>query len=119
LKPHLDLGRIMPAAALIGAALVAAPAHAQDGEPKWFARAGLSGLDLEDKLKLDFGGSPVPGADLSTKTHYTPSVQIGRFIARDLRDFALRAVSRPHRHPGQGALAAVRKLAETTTARRP
>jgi outer membrane protein len=114
LKPKLDLGRVLPAAALIGAACVAAPAHAQDGEPKWFARAGVSGLDLEDKLKLSFAGSPVPGADLSTKTHYTPSLQIGRFVGHA---FAISFTGGVPPHidiQGKGALEPFGKLAETT-----
>ena len=96
------------------AAFAAAPALAQDGEPKWFARAGLTGLDLVDKLQLDFAGSPVPGAGLSTKTHYTPTVQIGRFVGRDFAVSFTGGIP-PHIDiQGEGALEPFGKLAETT-----
>ena len=75
-----QIRRTLAAAALVGAALAASPASAQADEPKWFARAGVIALDLEDELELSLAGTPVPGADLSTKTHYTPTFQIGRFI---------------------------------------
>lgn len=114
MKPQLDLGRAIRAAALAAAAFAAAPALAQEAEPKWFARAGVTGLDLVDKLQLEFAGAPVPGADLSTKTHYTPTVQIGRFIGRN---FAISFTGGLPPHidiQGKGALEPFGKLAETT-----
>ena len=108
------LSRPLLAAALAGAAFASPPALAQDGEPKWFARAGVTGLDLADKLQLQFAGAPVPGADLSTKTHFTPTVQIGRFVGRDFA-IAFTGGLPPHIDiQGKGALAPFGKLAETT-----
>jgi outer membrane protein len=104
----------MLAAALTCAVLAPSPALAQDGEPKWFARAGVTGLDLADKLQLQFAGAPVPGADLSTKTHYTPTVQIGRFVGRNFAVSFTGGIP-PHIDiQGKGALAPFGKLAETT-----
>jgi outer membrane protein len=114
LTPAADFRRSILAAALAGAPLAASPASAQDGEPKWFARAGVTGLDLADKLQLEFAGSPVPGADLSTKTHFTPTVQVGRFIGRN---FAISFTGGIPPHidiQGKGALEPFGKLAETT-----
>lgn len=114
MKPRADFRRAFVTAALTGAALAASPAAAQDGEPKWFARAGVIGLDLADELELEFGGAPVPGADLSTKTHFTPTFQIGRFIGRN---FAISFTGGIPPHidiQGKGALEPFGKLAETT-----
>lgn len=95
-------------------AFVASPALAQDSEPKWIVRAGVSGLDLADQLQLQFAGAPVPGADLSTKTHFTPTVQIARRVGRDFA-IAFTGGIPPHIDiQGKGALAPFGKLAETT-----
>ena len=110
----IDLRRGILAAALIGAAVAPAPALAQDAEPKWIVRAGGSGIDLADGLELEFAGTPVPGADLSTKTHFTPSVQIARRVGRDFA-LAFTGGIPPHINiQGKGALAPFGKLAETT-----
>ena len=71
---------------LIGACVApfihAAPALAADGEADWFIRPGITALDLADNVEsLTAGGAIVPGADMSTETHFTPTVQVGRFIA--------------------------------------
>jgi outer membrane protein len=114
LKQKLVPGQVILAAALTGAALASSPASAQGQEPKWFARAGVTALGLDDKLKLEFGGAPVPGADLATKTHYTPTIQIGRFVGRNLAVSFTGGIP-PHIDiQGKGALAPFGKLAETT-----
>ena len=108
------LRRPLLAAAAAGSVLASSPALAQDREPKWFARAGVSALDLADELELEFAGAPVPGADLSTKTHFTPSVQIGRLVGRDFA-IAFTGGLPPHiDNKGKGALEPFGKLAETT-----
>ncbi|WP_294392594.1 OmpW family outer membrane protein [uncultured Sphingomonas sp.] len=66
--------------------------HADDGalEPigtdttKWTVRAGLTSLTLADRVDLSVGGAHYPGADLSTFEHWTPTVQIGRFLTRNV-----------------------------------
>ncbi len=114
MKHAADLRRAILAAALAGAAIAPAPATAQDGEPKWFGRAGLIGLDLADELELEFGGAPVPGAGMSTKTHYTPTFQIGRVIGRNFAVSFTGGIP-PHIDiQGRGALEPFGKLAETT-----
>jgi outer membrane protein len=115
LKRAADLRRpAVLAAALTGAAFAALPASAQDREPKWFARAGVIGLDLADELELEFAGSPVPGADISTKTHYTPTVQVGRFIGRNFALSFTGGIPPQIDIQGKGALEPFGKLAETT-----
>lgn len=47
---------------------------------KWTVRGGLTTLTLADKVALNVGGAPYPGAGLSTYEHQTVSVQIGRFL---------------------------------------
>lgn len=48
----------------------------------WTIRAGLTSLTLADRVDLSVGGAPYPGADLSTFEHWTPTIQVGRFITR-------------------------------------
>jgi outer membrane protein len=96
------------------AAGLAAPAHATTSEPKWFVRAGVTALDLRDKVKLSAAGTDVPGSALHTKIHFTPSVQVGRFLTEH---FALAATVGipPHiKIYGRGTLEPYGKLAETT-----
>lgn len=114
MKRQADFRPAILAAALTGAALSASPAFAQESEPKWFARAGVIGLDLADELELEFGGQPVPGADLSTKTHYTPTFQIGRFIGRNFAVSFTGGIPPEIAIQGKGALEPFGKLAETT-----
>lgn len=47
---------------------------------RWTIRAGVTGLSLADRIDLSVGGQPFAGADLSTREHYTASVQIGYFL---------------------------------------
>ena len=102
------------AATMLAAALPAAPAAAQAGDSKWFARVGVTQLTLADGLDLSFGGAPVPGADLETKSHYTPTIQAGRFIGDHLA-VSLTVGLPPHIEiQGSGALQPFGKLAETT-----
>lgn len=108
------ISRTLLAASAFGAALAATPAAAQQGEPKWFARAGVTRLELRDSLDLNFAGAPVPGADLNTKAHYTPTVQAGRFLGDHLAA-SLTVGLPPHiKIDGRGALAPYGRLAETT-----
>jgi outer membrane protein len=102
------------AGSLFGALVAATPAAAQESEAQWFARVGVTQLTLADGLDLTFGGAPVPGADLNTKSHYTPTIQAGRFIGRNFA-VSLTVGIPPHIEiQGRGALAPFGKLAETT-----
>ena len=51
---------------------------------KWTIRAGLTSLSLADKVNLSVAGAPYPGAGLSTYEHWTPTVQIGRFLTKNV-----------------------------------
>lgn len=107
------LGGYAAAAALI-ASLATAPAAAQDGERKWFARGGLIALSLRDKLDLTFAGQPVPGAGMNTKTHFTPVVQIGRRIGDDFAIAFTGGIPPKIKIEGRGALEPFGELAGTT-----
>ncbi len=91
-----------------------APAAAQAAESEWFVRAGVTQLTLADEIDLTFAGNPVPGAALETKSHYTPTIQAGRFIGENLA-VSLTVGLPPHIEiEGRGALEPFGKLAETT-----
>lgn len=108
------ISRTIIAASIFGAAFAAAPAAAQQSEAKWYVRAGVTRLDLRDKLDLTFAGAPVPGAGLNTKPHYTPTVQVGRFLG-DYFALELTVGLPPHiKIDGRGALQPYGRLAETT-----
>lgn len=112
---QLDLGRrAVLAAALTCAALASSPALAQAEEPRWFVRGGVTRLELADEIQLSVAGNPVPGSALKTKAHYTPTVQIGRFIGESFA-ISLTAGLPPHIEiDGAGTLAPFGRLAETT-----
>ncbi len=97
------------------AAFAATPAYAQDDpDSKWFVRFAATRLELRDGLKLSFAGTPVPGAGLNTKPHFTPTVHIGRIITKDLAAVLTVGVPPHIEIYGRGALQPFGKLAETT-----
>ena len=103
---------------VIGAALAtasfAAPAAAQTPDQKWFVRGGVTQLTLADEIDLSVAGTDIPGTALDTKSHYTPTVQIGRFIGRNFAA-SLTVGIPPHIEiNGAGTLEPYGKLAETT-----
>ena len=100
--------------ALAGLLLAASPAMAEEANPQWFVRGGVTRLKLADKIQLNFAGAPVPGADIHTPPHYTPTVQVGRYFTDHLA-IALTVGLPPHISIyGRGALQPFGKLAETT-----
>lgn len=50
----------------------------------WLIKAGLTNLTLADKLELNVAGMPLPDAGLSTFEHQTPTVQVARFLTRNI-----------------------------------
>ena len=99
---------------LAAAALCTAPAAAQSDDAAWFVKPGITMLHLADQIELSVGGTPVPGADANTKTHYTPSVQFGRFIAPNIAVSGIVGIP-PHIDViGTKTLAPFGKLAEAT-----
>lgn len=100
--------------AFTGLMIAASPAAAQAPDGNWFARGGVTRLKLADKITLTAGGAPVPGADVHTDPHYTPTIQIGRYVASHLA-VALTVGIPPHiKIYGTGTLQPFGKLAETT-----
>ena len=96
------------------AVALASPAAAHTADQHWFVRGGVTQLTLEDVIDLEVAGTDVPGTALDTKSHYTPTVQIGRFIGRNFAA-ALTVGIPPHIEiNGAGTLEPFGKLAETT-----
>jgi outer membrane protein len=94
--------------------LLAAPAAAQSADTKWFVRGGVTQLTLADDIELSLGGAPVPNSGLSTKSHYTPTIQLGHFVAENFA-VSLTGGLPPHiKIDGADALAPFGTLAETT-----
>jgi outer membrane protein len=50
----------------------------------WLVKVGLTNLELADKLELNVAGAPLPDAGLSTYEHQTPTVQVARFLTRNI-----------------------------------
>ena len=104
----------IPAIAMLAAAFAASPAAAQEASSEWYVHGGLTRLSLADAIKLDFAGAPVPGAGIHTKPSYTPTVQVGRFVATHVA-VSLTVGLPPHIDiQGRGTLQPFGKLAETT-----
>jgi outer membrane protein len=103
------------AAGLAALTLGSIPARAADAEqPKWFARVAVTQLTLADDIKLNLGGAPLPGAAIDTKSHYTPTFHIGRFVTDEIA-LSLTGGLPPHiAIDGRGTLAPAGTLAEIT-----
>ena len=104
------------AAGLAALALGSAPAHAADaaGQPKWFARLAVTQLTLADDIRLDLAGSRLPGAAIETKSHYTPSIHIGRFITDEIALSLTGGLPPKIKIEGRGTLAPAGTLTEIT-----
>lgn len=108
--------RTVSMAAALALGLFAVPAQAQsfDDDSKWFAQLGVTQLSLRDVIDLRAGGVTVPGADISTKTHYTPSLSVGRFVSRHFAVNLSIGVPPKIKIQGKGALEPFGLLAKTT-----
>ena len=108
------VSKYYPAAA-IAFGLLAAPAQAQTvDDDNWFVQVGVTQLSLADKIELRAGGMLVPGADIKTKTHYTPTVSIGRFVSRNVAIGVTVGIPPKIKIQGKDTLAPFGLLAETT-----
>lgn len=115
---HVMTARKLIYAATMAIGLVSAPSQAQAADPadqpKWFVQAGVSLLSLRDKNELRFAGTVVPDANINTKTHFTPTVTIGRFVAPHIAIAGTVGIP-PHINvDGRDTLAPFGRLAETT-----
>jgi outer membrane protein len=101
------------AAGLAALTLGSMPAHAADGEQsKWFGRIAVTQLTLADDMRLSLAGTAVPGAGIDTKSHYTPTFHIGRFVTDEIA-VSLTGGVPPHIDiQGAGALEPAGKLAD-------
>lgn len=100
--------------ATAAAGLIASPTVAQEADARWFVRGGVTQLTLADEISLKVAGTPVDNPGMSTKSHYTPTIQAGRFIGRNFA-VALTVGLPPHIEiQGSKALAPFGTLAETT-----
>lgn len=61
-----------------------APDLAEPDDSDWLIKAGLTNLTLADKLALNVAGVPLPDAGLSTFEHQTPTIQVARFLTRNI-----------------------------------
>jgi outer membrane protein len=97
------------------APLAVEPAMAQEAtDSRWFVRAAVTQLTLADEIDLAVAGTPVPNAGIETKSHYTPTLQVGHKLGRDFA-VVLTVGLPPHIEiDGDDALEPFGKLAETT-----
>jgi outer membrane protein len=103
------------AAGLAAILLGSASAHAADGaQPKWFARAAVTQLTLADDMRLQLAGTPVPTAGVDTKSHYTPTVHIGRFVTDNIALSLTGGLPPKIEINGTGALAPAGKVVDIT-----
>lgn len=81
---------------------------------RWVVRAGLTTLALADKVHLDVGGAPYPGAGISTFEHYTPTVQVGYMITPKIALNATLGLPPTIDVYGAGSIGALPKLGRVT-----
>lgn len=101
------------ATAYFGKAAQAGPSLAADNR-LWMVRAGLSTLRLADRAQMVVGGTPLTGESLSTFEHQTISLQIGRFITRNIALNATLGFPPTIDVFGGGSIGALPKLGEVT-----
>lgn len=77
-------------------------------------KPAVTGLSLADGLSLSLAGTPVEGADMDTKFHFTPTIQIGRFVSRHLAISLTTGLPPNIDIQGKGTLQPLGKLADTT-----
>lgn len=51
---------------------------------KWIVRAGIASLELADKAEMVVGGAPLVDEGISTYEHWTPTVQVSRFLTNNI-----------------------------------
>lgn len=103
----------------VGARFGPSHAAATDTAPwsdtgNWVVRFGYTNLRLTDKVDLMVGGAPYPGAGLSTFEHQTPTVQIGRFLTRNIAINATIGIPPTIDVYGAGTIGALPKLGKVT-----
>jgi outer membrane protein len=81
---------------------------------RWTIRAGLTSLSLADRINLNVGGAPFPGAALSTFEHHTPTVQIGYFVTPHVAVNATLGLPPTIDVYGGGTIGALPKLGRVT-----
>ncbi len=91
-----------------------APTEIVTDTTNWTLRAGLTSLRLADKLDLEVGGAPFPGAGKSTFEHQTLTVQIGRFLTPHVAVNATLGLPPTVDVYGAGSIGALPKLGEVT-----
>ena len=96
------------------------PSADQGAEPlpvdttRWTVRAGITSLTLADQIRLNVGGAPFPGADLSTFEHHTPTVQIGYFFTPHIAVNATLGIPPTINVFGGGSIGALPRLGRVT-----
>lgn len=101
-------------AAFAGVLLSGTCANADDVDAPWLLRAGVANLQNSDKLNLNVGGQPVPGAALHFHQIYTPMAEIGYHFTEDLAAVATVGFPPAISAYGGGSIAAYGKLESTT-----
>jgi outer membrane protein len=81
---------------------------------RWTIRGGITSLSLADRIELEVGGAPFPGADLSTYEHATPTVQIGYFVLPNVAVNAMLGIPPTINVHGGGSIGALPQLGEVT-----
>ncbi len=83
-------------------------------DSKWIVKAGFSSLELRDEAQMVVGGTALVGEGISTYEHRTPSVQIGRFLTKNVAFNATLGLPPKIDIYGAGSIGALPKLGEVT-----
>jgi outer membrane protein len=102
------------AALVLGSSGLVASANADDLDSPWLLRVGVANLQNSDKLNLNVGGQPVPGAALHFHQVYTPMAEIGYHFTEDLAAVATVGFPPAISANGGGTIAGYGKLESTT-----
>lgn len=91
-----------------------APVDFSNDDSDWTLRAGLASLSLADKAQMVVAGVPLQGEGVSTFEHWTPTVQIGRFLTRNIAVNATLGLPPKIDVYAAGSIGALPKLGEVT-----
>lgn len=89
-------------------------AEAQEGDKDWYIKAGLAHLTLDDEADFTVGGAPFPTGALETDPQLTASVEIGKFVTRNISVGYTFGFPPTAEAEGAGGFAGLGRLADVT-----
>jgi len=89
-------------------------ATSESPSPRWFFRAGPTGLFFDSSAKIALGGKDLPGASLTASNNATLIIEGGYFLTRNLAVEISGGIPPTTTFTGKGTIAGLGKLGKAT-----